>query len=193
MTDMFPSERVILDLCGGSGAWSEPYRKVGYDVRIVDPLAGSGDVRLFEHVGRVHGILSAQPCDHFSVSGAQYWPAKDEDGRTLEALSISDACARIVLFHNPEWWVMENPVGRLRRWLGPPMMTFNPCDFGDPYNKRTLLWGKFKKPALDPVEAIRACNQGSWLQKLGGKSAKTKRLRSMTPPGFARAFFEANP
>lgn len=28
---------------------------------------------------------------------------------------------------------------------------------------------------------------------LGGKSERTKTLRSMTPPGFARAFMEANP
>ena len=29
---------VILDLCGGTGSWSRPYRDAGYDVRIVDPL-----------------------------------------------------------------------------------------------------------------------------------------------------------
>lgn len=28
--------------------------------------------------------------------------------------------------------------------------------------------------------------------KLGGKSERTKELRSMTPLGFAKAFFEAN-
>jgi hypothetical protein len=29
--------------------------------------------------------------------------------------------------------------------------------------------------------------------KLGGNSEKTKELRSLTPAGFAQAFFEANP
>lgn len=38
--------RLILDLCAGSGAWSEPYVKAGYDVQRVDVLAGE-DVRLF--------------------------------------------------------------------------------------------------------------------------------------------------
>jgi len=153
----------------------------------------------------VHGILAAPPCDHFSVSGAQYWPAKDADGRTAEALEIVDACLEIVMDADPVWWALENPVGRLRALRGHvlsdlsgvggggPRLMFNPCDFGDPYTKKTLLWGKFNLPRLNPVEPLRVCEQGSWLQRLGGKSEKTKRLRSMTPPGFARAFCEANP
>ncbi len=30
----------ILDLCGGTGAWSQPYFENGYKVTVVDPLAG---------------------------------------------------------------------------------------------------------------------------------------------------------
>ena len=33
--------KIILDLCGGSGAWSKPYKDAGYDVRIIDLLAFS--------------------------------------------------------------------------------------------------------------------------------------------------------
>lgn len=43
------------------------------------------------------------------------------------------------------------------------------------------------------LEPIRVCSQGSWVQRLGGKSERTKELRSMTPDGFARAFALANP
>ena len=39
-----------------------------------------------------------------------------------------------------------------------------------------------------------AGKRGSWQwAKLGGKSERTKRLRSQTPRGFALAFAEANP
>ena len=90
----------------------------------------------------------------------------------------------------------ENPVGRLPRLvpeLGKPRMYFNPCDYGDPYTKKTGLWGDFNTNLpKNPVEPERVCKQGSWVQKLGGKSERTKELRSMTPPGFAQAFFEAN-
>jgi hypothetical protein len=182
-------DKLILDLCGGTGAWSKPYRDAGYNVRVVTLPE---DVRLFEYQEKVYGILAAPVCTHFSGSGAQYWKQKDADGRTLESLSISDACCRIILVSNPVFWVLENPVGRLRKWLGPYAMSFNPCDYGDPYTKKTLLWGKFNRPKQNPVTPVRVCSQGSWLQTLGGKSERTKELRSVTPPGFRQAFFEAN-
>lgn len=183
--------KIIIDLCGGTGAWSKPYKDAGYDVRVIT-LPGQ-DVRWFYALEKtVYGVLAAIDCTHFAGCGAQYWPAKDKDGRTLEAVSVLDACCRIILIHKPEFWCIENPVGRAPRWLGKSEMYFNPCDYGDPYTKKTCLWGKFNKPTKNPVDPIRVCKQGSWIQKLGGKSEKTKRLRSTTPPGFAKAFFEAN-
>lgn len=68
-------------------------------------------------------------------------------------------------------------------------MWFNPCDYGDPYTKKTGLWGQFNTNlAKNPVEPT-----DNWIMRLGGSSERTKALRSATPPGFARAFFEANP
>lgn len=183
----------VLSFCDYTGNWSQPYAEAGYDVVRVD-LKNGQDARLFEHVGRpVRGILAAPECTAFAGSGAQYWPAKDADGRTLDGLALVDACLRAVAIYRPAWWALENPVGRLRRWLGPPRLMFNPCDYGDPYTKKTLLWGEFATPRRSPVEPIRVSTQGSWVQRLGGKSERTKTLRSATPMGFARAFFEANP
>jgi hypothetical protein len=97
---------------------------------------------------------------------------------------------------------MENPVGRLNTLLpelakvGP--WYFDPCDFGDAYTKRTGLWGNYVPPfplfvgGDRSVKPVRVCSQCSWLQKLGGKSEKTKTLRSATPMGFAYSFFLAN-
>jgi len=202
------ADRLILDLCGGTGSWSAPYREAGYRVIVVDPLAdGEGDFRGTVHDflvtgaarrGAAHGVLCAPPCDHFSVSGAQYWPAKDADGRTEAARQVVRDCLRVTEAIEPAWWAPENPIGRIAKCCPElsswgPRLTFDPCDYGDPYTKRTRLWGRFRVPMFKGVEPVRVCSQGSWLMKLGGKSARTKRLRSMTPPGFARAFFEANP
>jgi len=196
-------EKVILDLCAGTGAWSAPYKAAGYDVRLV--TLPEQDVRTYRPPKRVHGVLAAPPCDHFSVSGAQYWKAKDKDGRTAAGLAVVDACLRVIREACPVWWALENPIGRLRKLrvaeLGEPRLVFDPCDYGgysenperDAYTKKTLLWGKFYYPLKKRVEPVRACPQGSWLQKLGGKGEKTKRLRAMTPPGFAHAFFLSNP
>lgn len=82
--------------------------------------------------------------------------------------------------------------------LVPDLQDFGPLYvqphfFGDAYTKKTGLWGQFNPdmPRND-VEPIRACDAGSWLMQLGGSSEKTKALRSVTPAGFAAAFFAAN-
>lgn len=208
---------VILDLCGGTGAWSRPYAKAGYSVVIVDPKDIKEDTNAFlmqmtveEYLEKativanatnrdpiVKGILCAPPCTHFSGSGAQYWKAKDADGRTDEHLRIVDACLDLIDLFEPVWWVLENPVGRLPKLrqnrLGEPLVRFQPYEYGDPWKKRTCLWGNFTIPEKNPVEPIRSTKQGSWVQKLGGGSKDRRKLRSITPQGFAKAFFEANP
>tara|TARA_Y100000310_G_scaffold104201_1_gene102529 strand:- start:184 stop:774 length:591 start_codon:yes stop_codon:yes gene_type:complete len=191
------NDSTIISLFDHSGVWSKPYRDAGYDVIQIDLKHGQ-DIRWVYYIGKeVRGILMAPPCTAFAGSGAQYWKKKDEDGRTLEGIALIDAALRFVAIYNPVWWVLENPVGRLRRWLGPPSHMFNPCDYGDPYTKKTLLWGQFNIPQKSPVEPVMykvGKTRSSWMwAKLGGKSERTKELRSMTPPGFAKAFFEANP
>jgi len=188
--------RKILDLCGGTGSWSRFYTEAGYNV--INVTLPEFDVREYLPPKRVHGILAAPPCTHFTRSGAQYWKAKDADGRTLEDIGIVIACLRIIAECKPRFWVLENPVGRLKHWLGPPKMCFDPCDYGDPYTKKTCLWGIFNRPEENPVEAeFVISSNGDRYSKIhwstGGKSDKTKELRSITPPGFAKAFMEANP
>ena len=176
-------DKIIIDLCGGTGAWSKPYSEAGYDVRVVTLPQ---DVRLYIPPDEVHGILAAPPCTVFANSGAR-WPRTN--GAMIEGLSIMDACLRIIYTSKPKWWALENPIGKMKRYLGNPKMYFNPCDYGDPYTKKTCLWGEFTEPIKTPVEPT----EGSKLWKMyGGKSAHTKEMRSITPAGFAQAFFKAN-
>lgn len=197
------SDKIILDLCGGTGAWSRPYFQAGYDVRAI--TFPEWDVRLFPSFpsekprlpsgfmnierwmyGEIHGILCAPPCTVFAGSGAM-WKRSDE--AMIEGLSIIDACLRIIHVVKPVWWVLENPVGKLRKWIGPPTMSFQPCDYGDAYRKRTLLWGEFntdlKKTPVEPVIP----SPLHWLPPSDDRAM----LRGITPPGFAKAFYEANP
>jgi hypothetical protein len=61
------------------------------------------------------------------------------------------------------------------------------------YKKQTGLWGEFNRAMIKKsIEPVRACAQGGPTQRRGGKSDRTKELRSFTPEGFARAFYEAN-
>jgi len=175
---------VILDLCGGTGAWSKPYKDAGYYVVIIDK---EEDVRLFRPPRYVHGILAAPPCTHLAGSGARWWKEKGK-GALIESLSVVDACMRIILLAEPAWWCLENPVGRLTDYLGTPRMYFHPYEYGDPYTKKTCLWGDFNEPTKTPVEPT----EGGKIHKMP-PSPDRSMLRSITPPGFAKAFFEANP
>ena len=177
------AEKIILDLCGGTGAWSKPYKENGYDVRII--TTPDKDCRSLNFISGVHGILAAPPCTVFASSGARWKRSLDEMDA---AMSIVDSCMRIILVSNPTWWCLENPVGTLRRWLGPPRMYFQPYEYGDPYTKKTCLWGNFSVPVKNPVEPV----EGGKMWRMGPSPDRAK-LRSMTPPGFARAFFKVNP
>jgi hypothetical protein len=196
-----------LSLFDYSGVWSAPYHKAGYKTTQVDIKHGDDVLDITEawldKVGKIHGILAAPPCTHFCVSGARHFSSKDKDGRTSEGLKLLHKTMWIIQKTDPKWWVIENPVGRINRlfpemeYFGPSY--FQPWQYGDPYTKKTGLWGKFKMPPVrNPVRPIMYTNskgqKGSWMwAKLGGNSEKTKELRSLTPAGFAQAFFEANP
>lgn len=207
---------IVISLFDYSGEWSLHYRKAGYRVIQIDTKLGidifAWDYRAIRK-DLVKGILAAPPCTDFTVSGAQYWKKKDEDGTTEISCQLISVVLEIIDYFQPEFFAIENPVGRLRRMLNgeyedgepqiivpdslkgtlaAPALVFNPCDYGDAWMKKTMLWGKFNSPEKNPVQPEQYCKQGSWTQLLGGKSERTKELRSVTPKGFSSAFFAAN-
>lgn len=189
----------ILSLCDYSGNWPQPYLEAGYNVIQVDLAYGWDVLELAQNTDvlpSIHGVLAAPPCDHFASSGARWWKQKDADGRTEQGLQIVDACLSIIDQVNPVWWALENPIGRLPslrpNTLGTPGFYFDPCDYGDPYTKRTCLWGSF----IAPLPLFTGGDE--WVfpadrSKMHRMSSSWKRQRSTTPVGFARAFYRANP
>ncbi len=180
---------VILSLCDFSGVFADAYRRRGYEVVQIDIQHGD-DVRLFRWRGKIRGVIAQPPCTHFSRAGAWKWKDKGE-AALLEGLAIVDACLRIVTVHGPEWWVLENPIGRLQDYIGPPRFKFDPCDFGDPWTKRTWLWGNFTPPC--PLFVPAECQPvTATMGDVTTKMANNKNARSVTPKGFAEAFAEVN-
>jgi len=189
------NSKIILDLCGGTGAWSKPYAEAGYDVRVI--TLPEHDVRLYAPPDNVHGVLAAPPCTEFSF--AKHFHGKgnyEHDFRS--GLEIVSACMRIILTSNPVWWVIENPRGYLKKWLGSPTWEFNPWQYGDNWQKHTYLWGNFVIPIPTVTERPHNLVKFSMLKSKDiypeyyGLLSRQVR-RAITPPGFAKAFFEANP
>jgi hypothetical protein len=209
---------IVITLFDYTGAWSLPYQKAGYLVFQVDLKLGI-DILFWNYKfidkKRVAVILAAPPCTDYTSAGAQYWKKKDKNGSTALSNSLVEKTLEIIdYFYDAELiFSLENPAGRLRRMLQgkfekgeptfqvpqrlqeyfkKPSLVFNPSDYGDPWTKQTCLWGKFHSLKKVPIEEFKWAAQGSWTQLLGGKSERTKELRSVTPAGFTRAFFEAN-
>ncbi|MCP4216281.1 MAG: hypothetical protein GY765_16655 [bacterium] len=172
----------------------------GNHVIQIDLEKDGTDVRLMKLPDRpIYGILAAPPCTCFAIAGNGI---RRTNQAMIDALSIVDACLRLVFACRPKFWALENPVGKLRHYLGEPAFYFDPCDYGDHgenYTKRTCLWGEFNAPKpRNRLEPIKPPNGHHSIDKFNlqrgvlGGGVKRSRVRSVTPSGFAQAFFEVN-
>jgi len=191
------SNKIILDLCGGTGSWSKPYKENGYDVKII--TYPEYDVNNYIPPANVYGILAAPPCTDFSVACNRHWNQKDNDGRTEKSLQIVKSCLRIIEQANPKFWALENPVGRLPQYIGKYKEIYNIAHFGSDYQKKLCLWGTytpFMRIFSENYQALTFDKSDHLFQKLpvGYKADHNNRAakRSITFFGFALAFFEAN-
>lgn len=220
--------KIILDLCGGTGSWAKPYKDAGYDVRTI--TIPENDVRTYKLPSEpIYGILAAPPCTMFSDARTHAKLPRDLRG----GMEIVEACMKIIWeaqyrissdqskISPLKFWALENPwYGRLKWFIGKPNFVFDPWEFGDAYKKRTALWGYFNDPVKTHItitdvmtpEQIELHKTNSQtlpkfdmllmpqLKELKGvnnsdywKQTKLRQtLRSITPQGFANAFFKAN-
>ena len=199
------AEKVVISLFDLSGEWSKPWVEAGYEVYQFDIQENAyvGDVNNFSvdffndlftafDGKEIHAILAACPCTDFAGSGARHFSAKDKDGRTFSSVEVVQQTLRTIEYFKPAVWALENPVGRIAKMNGMPpwRLSFDPFHFGEDYTKQTLLWGRFNADLpVAPTEPVAGSKMHS---QYGGKSIATKNARSVTPEGFAYAFFEAN-
>lgn len=165
----------------------------------------------------VRMLFGFPPCTDIATSGAKHFQAKAHANPNYlkEAMELVYLTRDIGERYGVPYMV-ENPVSVISTQWRKPCYRFDPCDFGgylpeddvslhpfiparDAYNKRTCLWtgNGFIMPALKPVEPVQYTGKDGWhfnpqTWLLGGKSLRTKNLRSATPRGFARAVCEAN-
>lgn len=152
--------------------------------------------------GGCYGIIAAPPCTHFSIACNRLWDTKDKDGRTIDGLAVLIACLRIIAKSNPKFWVIENPVGRMKRFMGKADYSFQFTDFGFPCKKKSLLWGNFNHPVKQQhdYERIFKLEEIDYKMKelyntqgiTETDHSRRAAVRSITPKGFAKAFYELN-
>lgn len=193
------NRKIILHLCAKLGSDSKPYaeRPNEYDVRIIGEDIG---VENYNPPPNVYGIIANPPCTMFSIARTTAKTPRD----LREGMRLVKECLRIIWecqyrietikinqsANAPlKFWALENPASGMLEWfLGKPVFTYQPYEFGDNCSKKTALWGRFNmpiKPLLyNPIPPKRRKGGEPW-----GKSDD----RSTTSPFFAKVFYEANP
>jgi len=164
-------------------------------------------------------VMGWPDCTHLAVSGSLHFAdklAKDPDiqrnavrlARTVEFVGMMTGAP----------WMAENPVSMLSSMWRKSNYRFDPCHYGgylpsddvhprwpeyipprDAYTKKTCIWSGngFVMPPRMPVDPIvieyeNGVKGSPQFSKLGGKSKKTKQIRSEGPRGFLNAVFYAN-
>lgn len=163
-------------------------------------------------LGRPDLILAFPPCTDLANSGSRAWAAKREANPDfqIEAAMTARIAANLGNYLGVPY-VVENPAGMLTPLWRKPDVYIEPWEFGgylpngdvhphfpekikarDAYPKKTGLW--FGNGFVMPEKKRVFVGKGLSAQykKLGGKSTKTKVIRSLTPRGLARAIYEAN-
>ena len=207
--------KIILNLQGGTGAWSKDYEEAGYhviNVTLPDYDILKTEIRPQEEYNivfrgvkvepiktkNVYGILASPVCTMFSFARRRAKIPRD----LRQGMELVIPCLNIIwecrYNHKLAFWCIENPRGYLRQFLGKPAFTFDPCDFGDPYTKKTDLWGYFNIPKKNRIKPeFIDFESGKRMSRMHYETScesgeRRKILRAITPPGFAKAFFEVN-
>ena len=160
-----------------------------------------------EMVGECSFVFGFPECTDLAVSGAAHFAKKSEENPTFQAEATE--LARLVQYIGDDFgcpWAAENPVSVLSTIWRKPDFSFHPYEYGgylpendlhpsypeyikprDAYPKKTCIWhgNGFIEPLKIPVYVEPGYSDQH--KKLGGKSLKTKNIRSATPRGFAKA------
>lgn len=183
------------------GMWFYP-EGLEYQAATIKALVGDG----------VEVVFGFPECTHLAVSGAAHFAKKISANPSIQ--KDATELAKLVEIVGDKFgckWAAENPVSVLSTLWRKPDFSFHPWEFGgylpeddvhpiypeyikprDAYPKKTCIWcgNGFVEPTKKPVHVESGYSDQH--KKLGGKSLKTKNIRSATPRGFAKASKDAN-
>ncbi|UVX30687.1 DNA methyltransferase [Klebsiella phage VLCpiS11a] len=157
-------------------------------------------------------IFAFPPCTDMASSGARWFASKLAADPECQNKAVATArIAEYLANYFGAPYMVENPRSVLSSLWRKPNKIFHPWHYGgylpeddvhpnfpqyikarDAYPKETWLWtgNGFKMPEAKAVPLDDGYSEQ--YSRLGGKTARTKLIRSLTPRGFAIAVCEAN-
>lgn len=158
--------RTCVDLCAGRGGLSRAFREAdGWEVTTVDINAEFDpdiqadvlDLRPAD-LPTADVYLAGPPCTTLSFAGNQtdhYVDGEPHSQLAQDHVLLAFHVVGLIRAKAPEWWFVENPRGRMRRYLGQPTGTVTLCQYGYDWQKPTDLWGRHP-----PSFRYRRCSPG---------------------------------
>ena len=157
-------------------------------------------------------VIGFPECTDLAVSGAAHFERKRDNNPFFQDEAMVLVRLTELLGDNLNCkWALENPVSVISTLWRKPDYKFHPYEYGgylskgdehplypehikaqDAYPKKTCIWSGngFVMPDKKEVDVLPGYSDQH--KKLGGRSLKTKNIRSATPRGFAQAVYEHN-
>lgn len=133
----------VFSGCTKYGSEVQAFKDNGHNITTlgmcgdVDIKQDIRDVHFYHAEGYYDFMTFHPPCTEFSKANWRLGKCKD---RTPD-MSIVKACFRIVQEAKPTFWMIENPQGCLRHFIGRPQYCIKYGDYGHYCQKPTDLWG----------------------------------------------------
>lgn len=173
----------FMRVCGlftGLAGWEKPFIMGGHQVfmtdnnphyarylSICDDILNITPQDIIEHLGgKPHVMVLSPPCTTFSISAAGYhWHKPEKDGvvshrkpkteAAVKSIEIIEHCLYLIEELNPDFWIMENPRGLLRKL--PQLQGINRktvwyCQYGESNAKPTDIWGNWPEEFIPRPE-----------------------------------------
>ena len=133
----------IFSGCTEYGSEVQAFKDRGHNVTTLG-MCGDVDIKQdirdvhFYHANGYYDFMTFHPpCTEFTKANWRLGKCKD---RTPD-MSIVKACFRIVQEAKPTFWMIENPQGCLRHFIGRPQYCIKYGNYGHYSQKPTDLWG----------------------------------------------------
>lgn len=180
---------ICIDLCSGLGGLSENFKQnkdwltIRVDINRKFKPDIIADVRKLPVKNGLKPdiVVASPPCERFSIANRRF-PKKG----IKAALEVVGACLESIVDLEAKYWVLENPKGRLRWFLGKPKQTISLSNYGAKYKKPTDLWGNIQLPFVNAILPY----EPSWSSNDGKNRLFKPEERAKMPIGLSIALFE---
>lgn len=184
--------KLCIDLCSGLGGFSKAFAAdsewevvtVDIDAKFNPTIIADVNHLPFRQNLKPDCLLMSPPCERFSLM-SNAWPKFG----IKKALETVGSCLEAVAWLQPKKWLLENPKGRLRWFIGIPRQSirYSDYDFSYKVQKPTDLWGNIMLPLATKHRPVRTKLNGRHMKNFYQCYISDSSKSAMIPMGVSKA------